>query len=251
MPMTSSPRKVRVVMIRPVFNRRYFVTGFHGIGLVGHISVRYLISSLGCERVGYVEMIEEPAYCGYAFSQDILNTPGEIYHSETAGVTLFLANWGFYEKVMFSLIRSLAGWVIENGYKMAVLFGGLDNETRGNDPSPLRVVTTGKFRELGISKCDAKEMDMFYNVVGPLALLLTEFERNSFPAIAILPYACKWRADPTAAAVGIEFFSRCFNVPVDISKLRELATKYEEELMQLRKALEEEQRRREGAPYYI
>jgi len=249
--MKNVARNVRVVLYKPILNRRYFITGFHGIGLVGHISVRYLISALNCERVGYIEMSEEPAYCGYVLNQDNITTPGELYHSEKCGVTIFMANCGFFEKLMYPLTRILVGWVIENGYEMSILFGGLDSETRGNDPSPLRVVTTTKFKQLNISKCDAKEMDLFFNVVGPLALMLSEFERNSFPAIAILPYAYKWRADPSAAAVGIEYFSKCFNVPVDIQKLRELATKYEEELLQIKKAIEEEQKRREGTPYYI
>ncbi len=249
--MKTLRRKVRIVLCRPLVNRRIFVTGFHGIGLVGHISVRYLISALNCKRVGYVEMSEEPAYCGYVLNQESITTPGELYHSDSTGITIFIANWGFFEKIMYPLTKMLVGWIIENGYEMSVLFGGLDSETRGSDPSPLRVVVTTKFKELNISKCDAKEMDMFYNVVGPLALMLSEFERNSFPAIAVLPYAHKWRADPSAAAIGIEYFSKCFNVPVDIQKLKELASKYEEELMQIRKALEEEQRRHEGTPYYI
>ncbi len=242
---------IKVVLTRPLRNRKIFVTGFHGIGLVGYIAVRHLITALNCERVGFVEMKQEPAYSGYSSDRSRLITPGELYHSDSVGITLFLANWGFSERVMYSLIRCLAGWVYENCFSFAVLFGGLDSEARGSDTAALRIVVTQRFKELGLSTCGAKEMDVHFSVIGPLALLLNEFERIGFPAVAILPYASKWRSDPAAAVVGLEFFSNCFGVSVEVDKLRELAERYEKELQELRRAIEEEQRRREGAPYYI
>ncbi len=239
------------MLLRPLRNRKIFITGFHGIGLVGYISVRHLITALNCERVGFVEMRQEPAYSGYFNDHSRLLTPGELYHSDILGLTLFLANWGFSEREMYLLARSLARWVYENGYSFAVLFGGLDSEARGSDTATLRVVVTQKFKELKLNMCGAREMDVHFSVIGPLALLLNEFERIGFPAIAVLPYASKWRSDPGAAVVGLEFFSECFGIKVEVEKLRELAERYEKELQELRRAIEEEQRRREGAPYYI
>ncbi len=245
--------RTNIILTSPIRNRRIFITGFHGIGLVGYISVRHLISTLPSKRVGFLELVQEPANCAYAFNTGRLTTPGELYHDETNGVTLFLAYWGLpgSERAVYSFVKTLARWVVMNGYEVAVLFGGLDSEARGDDPSPLRIVTTTTYKLRGYATCGAKDMEVNFFVVGPLALLLNEFERMDFPAIAILPYASKWRADPSAALVGLEFFSNCFGVKVDVEKLREIAAKYEEELREMRRLLEEEQRKREGAPYYI
>ena len=242
--------KLEIRILKPLRNRKIFITGFQGIGLVGFLSVKHLISALNCERVGFIQIPQEPPYSAYVFDYNKLNTPCEIYHDEKTGITLFLAHWGFLEKYMYVLMRTIAQWVCLNRYEIAILFGGLDSEVRGNDPHNLRVVVTSAFKKCNYSICEAKEMEMNYLVIGPLALLLNEFERLNFPAIAVLPYANKWRADPAAAITGLEYFSRCFNIPVDLEKLKEFAIMYEKEVEKIRKAIEEE-RKREFTPYYI
>ncbi len=242
----------RITLTEPVLNRRIFIAGFQGIGLVGFISVRSLISALNCKRVGFVELPQEPPYTAYVFDYNKLVTPGELYHDEVNGITLFLAHWGFLERHMHLIAKMLAQWVYLNNYNVSVLFGGLDSEVRGQDTSPLRVVATKTFKRF-FTLCGAKDMDLNYLVIGPLALLLNEFERLDFPAVAILPYASRWRADPLASMVGLEFFTRCFNVSIDISKLKDLIMSYERELEEARKLVEEEMRKRtsQQSPYYI
>jgi len=239
---------IRFKMIKPVLNRSIFITGFQGIGLVGYLSIRHLITDLKCERVGFIETPYEPPYSAHIFSKDVLSTPGELYSSEKYGITIFITHWSFFDKYMRELMQKLARWVYLNGYKMVILFGGLDSELRGPDTDNLRVVTTSSYKKLNYPTGNAKEMDINYLVVGPLALLLNEFERLNYPAMAILPYANKWRADPLASINGLEFFSRVFNVPINTEKLREFAEAYEKELEEARRALE---KREGGPPYYI
>ncbi len=58
-------------------------------------------------------------------------------------------------------------------------------------------------------------------------------------------------ADPYAASVAVEYFSRLFNFPVDTSGLRQLAEELEKEISEVRRRLEEQAKREETSRLYI
>ncbi|MGC8543411.1 MAG: PAC2 family protein, partial [Vulcanisaeta sp.] len=128
----------------------------------------------------------------------------------------------------------------------AILFGGLDNRLRGDDTYSFRVAVTSEYRSRYSLK-GVKLMELNYAMVGPLALIMNEFERLGVPAISILPYAEPFRADPNAAIVAIQFLKELTGIEVDISRLRELAEMIDKEL----KEIQESMKRREGPPHYI
>jgi predicted ATP-grasp superfamily ATP-dependent carboligase len=67
-------------------------------------------------------------------------------------------------------------------------------------------------------------------VYGPLAIMLGEFEKRNFPAIAILPYASADHADPKAAATAIKAVSKAYGLKVDVKDLEYDAADIEEEI---------------------
>lgn len=239
--------RMKIIIEKPISKRRIFITGFHGIGWVGYISIKHLLSTLNFERIGFVCMPYEPAYSAYSTSQTYISTPGELYYNYDYGLTVFAIHWYIYSRHIYLLVQELAKWVVLNNYELAVLFGGLDSEVRGNDTNPLRIITTSMYNKLNLPKGNVKLLDINFAVVGPLAIMLNEFERLKFPAIAILPYADKFRIDPSAAVKGLEYFSQIFNISLDTSKLRELAEILEKEIEEFKKTLE----KKEISPYYI
>jgi len=67
-------------------------------------------------------------------------------------------------------------------------------------------------------------------VYGPLAIMLGEFEKRNFPAVAILPYASADHADPNAAATAIRAVSKAYGLKVDVKDLEYDAADIEEEI---------------------
>lgn len=242
---------VRIRLMEPIPKRNYFLTGFQGIGMVGYLTVQHLSKTLPCRRVGFVEFGKEPPYSAYIVSSTHLSTPGEVYFCPGSGMTLAIVHWDgeFMGRNMHGLARSLSRWVQVNGFRVAILFGGLDNRLRGDDEVPLRVATTTAYRER-YSLGNVKLMEMSYAMVGPLALLMNEMERRGVPAIAVLPYAEPFRVDPNAAIVAIKFLNELTGVSVDVSGLREFAEVIERELREMQ-AMMRREREREGPPYVI
>jgi uncharacterized protein len=134
------------------------------------------------------------------------------------------------EEVTFA--KTLAVWVTDKKFKEAVLIGGLDNNFKTGDSS-MRVVSTKAFSHK-VETFGAPFLESGLYVTGPIAVMLTIFETNNFPAIAILPYATLTRPDPSAAAIAIDKICQIYGLDVDVSSLVEDASKIEVELQERR-----------------
>ncbi len=232
--------KVVFNILKP-FSREIFVAGFHGVGLVGHIAVKHL--SRYCDIVGYMRYKKMPPVVAY--EGDRLALQSEIFSCDR--VTGVVNNYGLLDDAIYDFVEALSNWVVRSGFRLAVLFGGLDGRFRREPGDLLRVAYTSSYRRLGYP-LEGKRLEQGLQIVGPLGLLLSHLEMNSFPALVILPYADR-PADPQAASVALEHFGKLFGIHVDTSDLRQLAEELEREYAEVRRQLEET--RREESHYYI
>lgn len=232
--------KVVFNILKP-FSREIFVAGFHGVGLVGHIAVKHL--SRYCDIVGYMRYKKMPPVVAY--EGDRLALQSEIFSCDR--VTGVVNNYGLIDDAIYDFVEALSNWVVRSGFRLAVLFGGLDGRFRREPGDLLRVAYTSSYRRLGYP-LEGKRLEQGLQIVGPLGLLLSHLEMNGFPALVILPYADR-PADPQAASVALEHFGKLFGIHVDTSDLRQLAEELEREYAEVRRQLEET--RREESHYYI
>ena len=124
--------------------------------------------------------------------------------------------------------KTVANWAMQSHFKDAVLIGGLD-ESLQSGPDGVRVVPTKSFPIKSIKmKHPTLESGLF--VYGPLAIMLCEFEKKQFPAVAVLPYASASHADPKAAATAIKTISKAYGLKVDVKDLEYDAKDIEEEI---------------------
>lgn len=200
------------------------ITGFHGVGETGYISVSYLVHSLHAKRIGFVDVAHPPPFV--ATSEEGLVTPFEVYR---AGRIVFVKlEFSPHRAEEAEFAKTLAHWTIENKFKDAVLIGGLDGNLKSGKDG-VRIVTTGDYPPKTMKMKHPKlEAGLF--VYGPLAVMLSEFEKLNFPAVAVLPYASAEHADPKAAATAIRAVSKAYGLKVDVSDLEYDAEDIEEEI---------------------
>lgn len=200
------------------------ITGFHGVGGTGYIAVSYLVHSLDAKRIGFVEVEHPPPYV--ATSETGLITPFEVYRKEK----LVFVKQEFQphrsEEAQFA--KTLARWAVEKKFKDAVLVGGLDSSLKSGKQAIRILPTQAYLTQRNSFKFPTLEPGLF--VYGQLAVMLSEFEKNGFPAIAILPYAVTGSADPAAAALAVRSICKAYKLKVDVSDLEIGAREIESEL---------------------
>jgi len=96
------------------------ITGFHGVGETGYISVSYLVHSLAAKRIGFVDVAHPPPFI--ATSEDGLVTPFEVYRA--ARFVLVKLEFSPHRTEESEFAKMLAQWVMDNKFKDAVMIGG-------------------------------------------------------------------------------------------------------------------------------
>ena len=200
------------------------ITGFHGVGETGYISVSYLVHGLNAKRIGFVDVAHPPPFI--ATSDSGLVTPFEVYRA--GKIVLVKLEFSPHRTEEAEFAKTIAHWVMDNKFRDAVLIGGLDGSLQSGSDG-VRIVPTRTYPVKSMKmKHPTLEAGLF--VYGPLAVMLGEFEKRSFPAIAMLPYASANHADPKAAATAIRSVAKAYRLKVDVKELEYDAKDIEEEM---------------------
>ena len=205
------------------------ITGFHGLGATGYISVKHAVTSLNAGLIGYIDTERIPPFV--SMDDGRLSLPFEIYKRDK--FVFVLTNVTPHPKERQEFSRALAGWAIREGFGGSYLVGGLDNRLRQSENDKIRCAVTKTFK--GQSELGVPLLEKRLFVVGPLAIMLASFEIDEFPAIALLPYANPTRPDPMAAAVAVDFLNKLTKLSMDVSQLESDAHKIESEIQELMK----------------
>lgn len=200
------------------------ITGFHGVGETGYISVSYLVHALKAERIGFVDVAHPPPFI--ATSEEGLVTPFEVY--KAGKIVLVKLEFSPHRSEEAEFAKTLAQWTMDSKFRDAVLIGGLDASLQSGSDG-VRVVPTRTY-PLKSTKMKHPMLEAGLFVYGPLAVMLGEFEKRGFPAIAILPYASADHADPKAAATAIKSIAKAYRMKVQVKDLEYDAKDIEEEI---------------------
>jgi predicted ATP-grasp superfamily ATP-dependent carboligase len=179
---------------------------------------------LKADRIGFVDVAHPPPFV--ATSDSGLVTPFEVY--KAGKIVLVKLEFSPHRTEEAEFARTLARWVVDNGFRDAVLIGGLDASLKSGLDG-MRIVPTQSY-PLRSMKMKHPTLEAGLFVYGPLAVMLGEFEKKSFPAIAVLPYASANHADPKAAATAIKSIAKSYRLKVDVKDLEHDAKDIEEEI---------------------
>ncbi|MFX1511142.1 MAG: proteasome assembly chaperone family protein [Promethearchaeota archaeon] len=221
-----------------------FVTGFHGLGEVGFITVRHLVEELKCERVAIISSSAAPPFV--SIEKGRLKLPFELYvHQDIA---IFIPHLQHYRHVQIEFSEHLSNWIIQQGFEVGYFIGGVDVRLQTGDEN-VRYIPTREYiaqkKEL-----DAPFLEDELFVAGPLAVMLGLLDLNQFPAIGILTYADRSHPDTSSAAKAVTKLAQILDIKVEVSSLLEDKQEIEEKLLQKLAAAQEEEKSDQPAQLY-
>ncbi|HLI45886.1 MAG TPA: PAC2 family protein [Geobacterales bacterium] len=190
---------------------KIFITGFYGVGAVGYLVSKYLTMQKEAKYLGYISTKRLPMII--RMEDNRIGLPFELYQWKNYIILLNESIPDAREIHAFS--DMIVDWVIENKFKLAVLFGGLAERVGSQDP--IRIAYTRTFPS--VMKPFAPALEKRLSIVGPLALLLSGFEMKGFPSVCILPYAKVYEYDLNAAYMALKVLKEKFAAEIDLTQL--------------------------------
>ena len=92
-----------------------FITGFHGIGETGYISVSYIIQVLNASRIGFIEANKPPPFI--TASESGLITPFELY--KQGKIVLLKLEFPPNKSEETQILKLISSWVVQKKFKEA------------------------------------------------------------------------------------------------------------------------------------
>ncbi|MBN2154248.1 MAG: proteasome assembly chaperone family protein [Candidatus Lokiarchaeota archaeon] len=210
---------------------KYLVTGFHGIGVVGYISCKYMIEQTGARRIGTIVSTLMPPLITLDDKGDVL-LPFELYLDDKDGIVFLVVRFQPSGEEMREFTKEMVSFIIRSKMKGLVLLGGLDyNFKPQDDEKGYRCVVTNGFPVKG--KPPLIDAGLF--ISGGIAMLLIELQLRKVPALTLFPYADREHPDMKAAAKAIEIINETFGTNIQTNKLQEEAKDLEKEVNQILK----------------
>lgn len=209
------------------FNNNILITGFHGIGTTGFIAIKYIINQIQAEKIGTIISDFLPPFI--TTKDGKISLPFELFKKDN--IVLLLPQFQPYRNEHRIFAEEIVKWSIKSNFSKAILIGGLDSRLRKKEGDNIRIIATTNYLEKNADIKLILEEGLF--VTGPLALLLTYYEINNYPAIALLPYAESSRSDPMAAAHAIKIINELTNLNIETIKLIQDAEVIEKNLQDI------------------
>lgn len=210
------------------FKGKKLVTGFHGIGATGYWTIKFLVQQLKPERVAFIDT-DATAPVSSTLGGRVV-TPYELYQKDD--LVLMKAEVVPSRGSEIRFFRELCDIIIARNFSEVTLVGGLDSSLRTDQIISFKYVRTSAYKPRDII-AEAKTLEDDKIIVGPVALMLNQFEIRNFPAFAILPYASVERIDPRAAAEAVKILGTYFKFDVNIESLIKGAEVIESEMAAL------------------
>ncbi len=180
---------------KDVLNSPIVFAGFVSPGLVGPLSVGYMIDKLGMEEIAYIRSRHLPP--ATVFMQGRLRHPFRIYANKE------------------NIISSILNWVENKGSNEIVILDGVASPT--HDDKAFCAAEEDLCRIMENNDINMIPQGFVTGVTGGL---LNECLMRKIQGVTLLVKANDKKPDPLAAATLVDAVNRAYNMKIDTSDLR-------------------------------
>ena len=184
------------------------IVGFPGTGLVGSISINYIIESMAMHQIAAIDsefVIPTVTYIG-----GMLRHPFRIYHDNKISMYALICEAPIRPEGAHSIMETVVRWMEEQEIGEVIVLDGIP--VRGfpsKDREPIVLTSYGNKDGNGMSEAAL--------MTGTSAALLSSCLSNNVACTAVLVQATIGVPDPEGAAVLLERISDMPNVPLEIN----------------------------------
>ena len=221
------------------------LVGFPGSGLVGSISIQYLVDNAGFEYIGSISSKYFPPIV--MMVDGLVNAPLRIYEKDA--MVAFVSDIPIHPSICYELSSAMIGWLRGYNINEVDVIAGIVTNT--SEKRVFGVATETALLEKIKSATEILSMGSISGIPGSI---LSECKSSGIPSMGFLGETVN-NPDPRAAVSIIEALNKVYNLEVDVKPLIEQAEEIEatmQEMSEQVKITEDEHQagKKENLPMY-
>ncbi|MCL4373546.1 MAG: PAC2 family protein [Candidatus Marsarchaeota archaeon] len=203
------------------------IEGFPGIGLVGPMTISYLIDKLGMEYVGYLDSSEFPPLVSIHKGEPV--PPVRLYFSEKQKFTTIFAEFAMPLEIVYELAETVYKFVNTSGIKKIISISGIPQSDQSEATFAISSVDS---LNAEIEKAGMKPIAEGV-ASGVNALLLMHAKLDGMADINILVPVVQDIIDPKYAEDAIDGLNKLLDLDIDTSELKKEAQEVEAKIQDM------------------
>ena len=200
--------------------------GFVGAGLVGPLSVGYMIDKLGMQEIGYLRSKHLPP--STVFMQGRLRHPFRLYSNKEGTICAVICEITLRIDGLFDIVSTILDWAEKNGSHEIVILDGVASKT--HDGKAFCAAEEDLCRVMESNDINMIPQGFITGVAGGL---LNECLMRPIQGITLLVKANDKGADPLAAATLLDAVNRAYGLNINTSDLRKKKKRIGEDFREL------------------
>ena len=187
--------------------------GFVGAGLVGPLSVGYVIDKLKMEEIGYLRSRHLPP--STVFMQGRLRHPFRFYANNDGTICAIICEITLQMQGLYDIISTILDWAEEKGSHEIVILDGVASAT--HDDKAFCAAEDDLCRVM--ENNDIKMIPQGF-ITGVAGGILNECLVRKIQGVTLLVKASDKKPDPLAAATLVDAVNRAYHMNIDTVELR-------------------------------
>ena len=187
--------------------------GFVGAGLVGPLSVGYMIDKLEMQEIGYLRSKHLPP--STVFMQGRLRHPFRLYSNKKGTICAVICEITLRIDGLFDIVSTILDWAEKNGSHEIVILDGVASASHDN-----KAFCAAEEDLCRVMEDNDISMIPQGFITGVAGGLLNECLMRPIQGVTLLVKANDTGADPLAAATLVDAVNRAYGMDIDTSDLR-------------------------------
>ena len=187
--------------------------GFVGAGLVGPLSVGYVIDKLQMEEIGYLRSRHLPP--STVFMQGRLRHPFRFYANNDGTICAIICEITLQMEGLYDIISTILDWAEEKGSHEIVILDGVAGAT--HDDKAFCAAEDDLCRVMENNDIEMIPQGFITGVAGGI---LNECLVRKIQGVTLLVKASDKKPDPLAAATLVDAVNRAYQMSIDTTELR-------------------------------
>lgn len=191
-----------------------FIEGFPGAGLVGPMTISYIVDKLQMKYIGYLESDKFPPLVSIHKNEAM--PPIRIYCSDKEKIITIFAEFAITVDVVGELSNAIYDFIRGNGITTIFSIGGMP-ATNANDKKPYAITSNdATAKKVGGAGLNGIEEGV---ATGVNALLLVKSTLDNMDDINIMVPIQPNIIDPMYAEIAIQSLNKLMNLNIDVTEL--------------------------------